>query len=489
MGETIRERISGYRMRAKEDADFAKDLCLQQKELYAAITDEDAKTRKNAALLFGILPWEEKQKAEIAEILYESYDKEPVLYVRASYLKALEDLHVELSDEMMSGLKERKRYIQTHSFTEEENKHISEEQRRLLCLTDANQIHTFNGISKKVPLLLTLGKGHEKYLMKELIRNGLNAEDIRKTPFGIRVMSENISPILSSRIYDKIYFIVPIKKDSLFTFEDRRDVILNSLLMQMLSNYLSGEGCIFFRVNVMLQKEDKEEKHKVANAFSKTLEELYPERLTNAPGNYEIEVLFAQRKDETFGMYLWFREFKSDRFLYRTNKTSTSMAPQKASCMTEMCYPYLKKDAYVLDPFCGSATLLIERAKKAPIRKAVGLDTYHDAIVEGTKSVEIAGVDAELLRKNYFEYTDKEVFDEIITEFPDLFQKDKQHRIEFIKSFIKTSLSVSKRGSVWMILTNEKGLMKQQIRGTRSIYLMEEIPFGGYRSLYIIKKK
>jgi tRNA G46 methylase TrmB len=149
----------------------------------------------------------------------------------------------------------------------------------------------------------------------------------------------------------------------------------------------------------------------------------------------------------------------------------------------------LKKDVYVLDPFCGSATLLIERAKKAPIRKAVGLDTYHDAIVEGTKSVEIAGVDAELLRKNYFEYTDKEVFDEIITEFPDLFQKDKQHRIEFIKSFINTSLSVSKRGSVWMILTNEKGLMKQQIRGTRSIYLMEEIPFGGYRSLYIIKKK
>ncbi len=283
MGETIRERISGYRKRAKEDAGFAKDLCLQQKELYAAITDEDAKTRKNAALLFGILPWEEKQKAEIAEILYETYDKEPVLYVRASYLKALEDLHVELSDEMMSGLKERKRYIQTHSFTEEENKHISEEQRRLLCLTDANQIHTFNGISKKVPLLLTLVKGHEKYLMKELIRNGLNAEDIRKTPFGIRVMSENISPILSSRIYDKIYFIVPIKKDSLFTFEDRREVIQNSLLMQMLSNYLSGEGCIFFRVNVMLQKEDKEEKHKVANAFSKTLEELYPERLTNAP--------------------------------------------------------------------------------------------------------------------------------------------------------------------------------------------------------------
>lgn len=490
MGEIIRERLSSDRGRAREDAAFAKELCNQQEELFIYLSDEDAKTRKNAALLLGMLPWEcDKKKNEVAEKLYDHYEKEPVLYVRPSFLKAIGQLGIDFSDRIQSGLRNRKSHILTHSFTDEEYKHIAEEQRMLLRLTNHNDGHEFTGIKKKVPLLLTVGKGHEKYLISDLIRNGVPQEDIRKTPFGVRVMTENISPILSNRIYDKIYFIVPIKKDSRFTFEDRKEVIENSLFIQMLDDYLSGDGCVFFRVNVLLQKEDSDLKHKLANEFARTLEGMYPERLANAPGNYEIEVFFAERKDHTFGMFLWFKEFKTNRFAYRLTKNSTSMAPIKAACMVEMCYPYLRKDATVLDPFCGSGTLLIERAYKLPYKVACGVDVFSEAVRDAKKSFETAGITAQLITKDYFEYSEKGEFDEIITEFPDLFQKEKDYRKKFIRDFFEKSLEVSKHGSIWAVLSNEKGLMKQQIKAEKRVYLLEEIPFGGYRSLYILRKK
>ena len=60
---------------------------------------------------------------------------------------------------------------------------------------------------------------------------------------------------------------------------------------------------------------------------------------------------------------------------------------------------------------------------------------------------------------------------------------------KFIRDFFEKSLEVSKNGSIWAVLSNEKGLMKQQIKAEKRVYLLEEIPFGGYRSLYILRKK
>jgi hypothetical protein len=132
---------------------------------------------------------------------------------------------------------------------------------------------------------------------------------------------------------------------------------------------------------------------------------------------------------------------------------------------------------------------LIERGLKCPFKKAVGVDIFHEAVSEGKTSLEIAGVEAELIQKNYFDFTDAAGFDEIITEFPDLFQKDKEYRKQFLKDFFAKTLSVSNKGAVWFLLTNEKGLMKQMIASTKEMILIEEIAFGGYRSLYILKKK
>ena len=51
-----------------------------------------------------------------------------------------------------------------------------------------------------------------EYAAESLKRGGVPGEDIRVTPFGVRVMTEDVKPVISCRVYDRLYFTVPIKK-------------------------------------------------------------------------------------------------------------------------------------------------------------------------------------------------------------------------------------------------------------------------------------
>ncbi|MCR4797042.1 MAG: hypothetical protein K5853_01165, partial [Lachnospiraceae bacterium] len=100
-----------------------------------------------------------------------------------------------------------------------------------------------------------------------------------------------------------------------------------------------------------------------------------------------------------------------------------------------------------------------------------------------------AEIPIHFIQRDYFSFTHDGKFDEILTEFPDLFHKEKEEKITFLRSFFKKSMELTKSGSVWGMITGERNLMKQQIRMTRGITLVEEIPFGGHRTLYICRRK
>ena len=485
-----REDLTQFRREIKENKDGGKELTERYEELLEALYDPDAKIRKNTALLIGELPWKEEDKNKILQSLLKAYVDEAVLYVKASYLKGIFNLSVPLSAAMKERLERRLDYLLEEEVTPDKKKHIKEESRWIMMLLEKEERpHTFKGLQKKVPLLLTVPKDHENYLLHELKRKGANPEDLRKTPFGIRVMTEDLSPILSSRIYDKIYFIVPIQRGGKLLLSNRNETIATSMLDHMLSMYLEGSGAIPFRVSVRLENPDKDETHKVSELFSDTLEELFPGKLYNAPGNYEVELFFAQRKDESFGMYLWIQAFKNDRFLYRSKKMDTSMAPTKAATMLEMAYPYLKEEGIVLDPFCGSGTLLIERQKLKTPMETFGTDTYQKAVAEAREAAKTEGVTINFIQRDYFDFTFDGMFDEIVTEFPDLFHKEKEEKYLFLKKFFQTSVTLTRSGAVWLVLTNENGSVKQQIKRTGKVRLLREIPFGGKRSLFIIERK
>ncbi|MCR5546760.1 MAG: methyltransferase [Lachnospiraceae bacterium] len=484
-----REELSQFRQQVKENEDLSKELTGKFSEIKEALFCDDPKSRKNAALLLGDLSWMESEKQEVFRALYEAYDKEVVLYVRFAYLKAIHKMGISLPESVNQELEKRFQYLLREEVAVEEKKHIKEEMRWIMMLLDRGErAHTFKGIKKKVPLLLTVSKDHENYLLSELKRKGANPDDLRKTPFGVRVMTEDIAPILSSRIYDKIYFIVPIKRGSKLLVSNMEETIKESMLSHMLSMYLDGEGAIPFRVSVKLFKTDKDETHRMAEVFTNTIESLFPGRLFNAPGNYEIELFFAQRGDESFGMYLWFQDFKNPRFDYRNTKVATSMAPTKAATMLEMAYPYLQEGGFCLDPFCGTGTLLIERQMLKKPKETFGTDIYGVAISEAREATKSIGANINFINRDYFDFTFDGDFNEIITEFPDLFHKDKEEKEKFLKKFFSASAALTKKGAKIILLTNENGSIKQQIKRNPDVRLERELPFGGRRSLFIIER-
>ena len=119
--ESVRETLSAIRSEIKEDK--KKEELLQQPGLQEVLVgfleDEDAKTRKNAALLIGDLKLQEADEA-----LLTAYQKEKTLFVRSSYLAALGKLD---ASEYLEYFKERLEELKQQPVAEEEKKHRNEE--------------------------------------------------------------------------------------------------------------------------------------------------------------------------------------------------------------------------------------------------------------------------------------------------------------------------------------------------------------------------
>ena len=87
-----RSNLSALRQQIKEENKYnqLKNSMEEYRDLFIEyLKDEDAKTRKNAALLLGDLACQES-----VEALLSAYETEATLFVKASYLQALEQLDV-----------------------------------------------------------------------------------------------------------------------------------------------------------------------------------------------------------------------------------------------------------------------------------------------------------------------------------------------------------------------------------------------------------
>ena len=94
--KNVRSNLSALRAQLKKNAD---EQAYTQAETFAEeneslfwdwLESDDAKTRKNAALLLGEIEYE-----PAVEKLFTSYQKEQTLFVRSAYLEALAKFDVE----------------------------------------------------------------------------------------------------------------------------------------------------------------------------------------------------------------------------------------------------------------------------------------------------------------------------------------------------------------------------------------------------------
>ena len=102
--------------------------------------------------------------------------------------------------------------------------------------------------------------------------------------------------------------------------------------------------------------------------------------LVNAPGDYEAELRIELRPNGSADVFLKLYTIPDSRFAYRVGALPASIHPATAAAVLRYARAYLKEGARVLDPCCGSGTLLIERGKLTETAALTGVDIAHKAI-------------------------------------------------------------------------------------------------------------
>ena len=190
-------------------------------------------------------------------------------------------------------------------------------------------------------------------------------------------------------------------------------------------------------------------------------------------------------------MYIKLYTLKDTRFDYREKHVAASINPVTAAIALKAISPWLKSDARVIDPFCGVATMLIERAKVNGYKELVGIDKYNMGITYASMNSYLADVDVELISQDILDFQCEDLFDELICNMP--FESKSGTGIfdtSLYYKFVDMIPSTIKSGGMAFLYTVEKGLLKQALATNSQLEIVDTIKIkaGGLTpNIFVIK--
>lgn len=445
---------------------------LKKEPLYQAslfpflLENEDPKIRKNTALIMGELGEE-----GYGDILFNSYCKEETLFVRSAYLKALKKFPY---DAYKKDLSERKQYLETGDFNPADVKHIAEELKILCSMLDKEierKRHT--AINPVAPLRVILGARSEvlDLLCKE-VNQKAGCKDTRKIFCGVMTVTKDISALSRIPYYREILFPVNGMK-SYPKAEIPRAIAEGNLMAILDSLHKKSDGPFNFRVTA---------NNPQVGDIASRIQVLSGGKLINSPSDYEIELKLMPAADNKYGIFLKLHTMADTRFKYRKNYVAASINPVNAAGIVALTKDYMKKDATILDPCCGVGTMLIERDRGVKAGHMYGVDTFGVAIEGGRENARLAGANINFVNRNFFDFTSKYFFDEIITNMPDYAGEEAD---DFYGKFFCCAGKLLKQGGIMILYSDKKNLVKKYLRLNSEMKLLKEFVFKDKEEHYI----
>lgn len=473
--QEIRSTLSQIRSEIKEPdmrEEFLKLLAGKESMLLAFLTDEDAKTRKNAALLIGDLRLEQAKDALLA-----AYQKETTLFVKSSYLTALGKLDVR---ENLEFFQTRLETLKNQPAAEEEKKHRNEEIRELNQIVlniEGMKKHSFTGFSVPHEMLLLTNREQREVTLSEVKEIGASVQ--RKAelhPLGVLVFSKEIIPFTKLRTYRELLFPIHTSDKVPMKAEKAAELLWESDLYAFLTECHKGEASFYFRLEV----KGKEPRTEFVKKLGMALEAASDWKLINSTTDYELEIRLIETKDGNFVPFLKLYTLQMKRFAYRKNAIAMSIHPANAAMLMYLAKPYMKEHAQILDPCCGVGTMLIERDILVPAREKYGIDIFGDAIEMARENAAFAGEKINFIHRDYLDFKHDYKFDEIITNMPVRGKKSKEELDAFYAAFFEKSRSLLAKDGIIIMYSNEVGFVKKQLRLQPCYRLLQE---------YCIRKK
>ncbi len=464
----VRQNLSQLRKEIKEQmskVQFLQHLENKYDTLIALLSHEDAKTRKNAALLMGDLACK-----EFLEPLYEAYCREKQLFIKSSYLLAIQQMDYR---KYLNEFKIRMTELSKIVTDDDNRKHIAEELRALTNLVvtmEGVKMHTFVGYREPSEIILLTNRRHTEVTM-ELLRAiaVLDTSKAKVMSAGIRLPEGCLDKILPIRTYQEILFLVRGMKTCEMNPEMAARTIAESQLLDFLTIRHKGKTPFYFRVELK-SKMPLDKKSAFTKKLASELERMTNRTLINTTSQYEFEIRLIENKEGKCNVLVRLFTIPDDRFEYRKEVVAASIKPANAALLAALAREYMVEDARVLDPFCGVGTMLIERQKQIPANTSYGIDYMPEAIEKARINTEAAGQIIHYINKNYFDFTHEYLFDEIFTNMPFAIGHKSEAEIydSYQHFFAKTKEHLESRGTIIMYSHNKE-------------YVRKLAPLNGYR--------
>lgn len=482
-GQEVRKSLIALRAELKENKNlqaFRYYLAGDYTVLLELLSDEDAKVRKNVALVLGCLG-----NKEFLNPLFDGYEQEKTLFVRSAYLIAIRELDYR---SVLPKIKKIKLQLEENQIKEEEKKHRNEEislLTELVIAVEGQKTHTFTGYDVPNKIILLTNRNFKKITLEQL------EEETAKTfQAGVLLRTENLKKVLTIRTYQEILFLLEGRTSVSRQPKEASQQLIESGIVQYLEERHKEDAPFYFRIEIK-GKMDLKEKGNLIKKLAAELEEKTKRRLINSGSHYEIEFRLVENKEGTFHFFLKFYTIEDIRFSYRQEVSAASMRPANAALVVALAKPYLKEKANVLDPFCGVGTLLIERHKAIEAGSLYGVDIFGKTIEKARVNTEIAHMIVHYINRDFFQFKHEYLFDEIITDMPMAKGIEKELELkQLYKRFFLKAKEHLHEGGIMVIYTHNKSWIEQYVsKDWYTILECFEISKLEGTYLYIIKKK
>ncbi len=524
--ENVRQLLSSARaeLRAAEaetqsriQIEFAAELDENRvSALLALLAHEDAKTRKNAALLLADLgalaegfvepeAWVELA-APIPEALYRAFAAEGTKFVQSSYITALGSYDC---SEYLPQLRQLLAELQAAQpdAPAEDLKHNRELRRaleELLAKCEPVSHPQCLGVSRAHSFILTA----EPYILDPLKRevDGLYAAAgvakasltnhgkagdggylLKPHPLGLRLMTDDLSPLAGSRLFRNILVHIRPRKGVSITLDNLAASITATELLPLLCELYGSQKHYSFKLSLRGFTFPWEAKR--VKALAASLEEASGHALVNRSSQSLFELQLYEGSDGSLQWLAYFADLQPERFAYHTTSLPTSTNPVTAAQLVALAQSYLAPQATVMDPFAGMGTLLLERLFAQPASHAYAVDIYGEAVSLGRAQAQLAGQEVYYINRDYFDFTSDYPIDEVITEAPRLENKPKAEVDSFYDSFLFKTDEVLRAGGIILLLSTQEQALKRQLRLHPSFHLLRQLPMRGRDVVYIIEKR
>lgn len=464
--QNVRTNLSELRKLIKDEEQKEKlfELVAAKEDMFLSfLQSEDAKTRKNAALLLGDLAYQ-----NALESLYESYTLEKILFVKASYLQAMAELEV---GDKLPALKEVLEELLANEPEPENKKHVDEEiraLRKIVIQAEGISRHTPDIKGKKLKVLLFTNR-----TQRETIRRTIDCGVASLHPLGVIVETDNLEKLMQLRTYREMAFPLDLEGFLSDNPVEAAHKVWNSGVIELLNGVHKENTPYYFRIECKSAM-DLEKRSAFTRKLATELESLSKGQLINSTSDYEVELRLIANKDGMFFPCIRLLTIKKTRFDYRKNAIAASIHPSTAALIMELAKDYLKENAQIMDPFCGVGTMLIERNQKVPAREMYGTDIFGEAIAFARENTQNAGLHVNYIHRDFMDFKHEYLFDEIITNMPVRGTKTKQEMDAFYGAFFEKAKTHLTKDGVIIMYTNEIGFVKKQLRLHKEFSLLQE---------------